>query len=398
MADDPNVQEQGAPPPRQSPFKTVTPAGGAAPRTVILRRPTLRRPGEAPTVPTAPSPVPPPPAAPSAVPPPPPPAAPSAEAAPPAVVPPPPAAVPPPPAGPASPIRPVSPLSPAGPASPIRPVSPLSPAGASQDAPKTVVLKPAIRPAAPSAPPQEGAKPLSQTAQVAQGIAISHDAAAKKMTSRISVSSATSSIPPIAPLQPGGADSVQTAKKMTSRITLESAFSTQPDIPSAQPKTIRLKRPSEVASPPAAKPSVPVSPAAPGPLPEGMTPIPPEGASQPAAEGEESPTRRKTIKVKRPGAAGGGGPKISLSRPDGVPDESDNLQSLSNFGAAPKAGSGPDKVNPIFIVAAVLAIVAGSLLVWTLAAQTYGPRGAAGDFAFPKGPNVSPPPGLTTFD
>lgn len=320
--DEQNTTNQDAMPPKQSPFKTVT-AGGApaaasgdAPKTIVLRRPTLRRPGDAPA---------------------------------------------------------------------------------------------AVTPAAPAAEPPKAApipaRPMPAAAPVAQGIAIPHEEAIKKMTSRISVSSATSPIPSatslIAPVD-GAAKpeaTVQAAKKMTSRITLESALGTQPDLASPQPKTIRLKRPSEAVAAPVA-PAVPPAPAS---TPEGMTPV---SAAAPAAEAdsaEDSPTRRKTIKVKRPGAPASG-PKISLANNgapsvDGVASASDNLQSLSGFSAVSGNAVGKaDKVNPFFIVAACLAIVAGSVLVWVLTSQTYGSRGAAGDYAFPKGPVIPPPPGLTVVD
>lgn len=345
MAEEPTNQEPGAMPPKQSPFTTVTPGGGAAaPKTIVLRRPTLRRPGEAPAVSVAPA------------------------------------------------------------------ASPLSPAGTA--------------PGTPS---------LSATSPVAQGIAISHAEAAKKMTSRITVSSATSPIPPVVPVTPSATAPVpvaapaanpapapaaapapalaaaspikpitpvvpEAAKKMTSRITLESAFGAQPEVSvPSQPKTIRLKRPSEVASPAPAPAQTAVSAA-----PAGMTSVASAAPAEAPVAADESLTRKKTIKVKRPGAGAAGGPKISLNRPEGgdgvgaAPGE--NLQSLSGFGAPVKAAAAPDKVNPFFIIAAIVAILAGSILVWALAAQTFGERGAAGDYAFPKGPMVPPPPGLSTID
>lgn len=301
MSDDMNAtgQEPGAMPPKQSPFKTVTAGGASAPKTIVLKRPTLRRPGEA-----APQP------------------------------------------------------------SPISSAAPIPP--------------PSITPS-PALQPVEGAKPLSQTAQVAQGIAISPTDAAKKMTSRISVSSATSPIPPISSLSAApGADSVlQNPKKMTSRISLESAFSTQPEIASSQPKTIRLKRPQEAAAP-------------------SVTPPPAEPEAAPSIGGGDSPTQKKTIRVKRPGG-GAGAPKISLNRPDGGMPPSDNLQSLTGFSQSQQKTGESDKVNPFFVITGIVAIIVGLVLCWALAAQTFGDCSAMGDFAFAKGPIVSPPPGLATY-
>ncbi len=328
MADEPITQETVSAPPKQSPFKTITPAAPAAapgaapeasaspitPHPPIIKRPTLRRPGEA---------------------------------------------------------------------------------------AKPVTLKPPLN----TQPPV--VQPLSQTANVAKGIEISHADAAKKVTSRISVSSATAPIPPIAmPTTTPIASAISPApapeapapaameKKMTSRISLESAFSAPSEMPASQPRTIKLKRPGAASAP--APASSPISPAAPSaPLPEGMTPIADAEGAAPA--GDENITRRKTIKVKRPGAASGG-PTISLTRPDGIATEDDNLQALSNFGAGPKPVVEEDKVNPIFVIAAAIAIIISGLLVWALASQTYGERGAAGDFAVPKGPHIAPPPWLHPID
>ena len=316
MAEEQTNDTPVAQPPKQSPFKTVAPAAGGTPPTIVIKRPTLRRPGEA---------------------------------------------------------------------------------------PKPVTLKPPLA-------GQPVVQPLSQTANVAKGIEISHADAAKKVTSRISVSSATSPMPPVAPppappaapspispIRPAApaatpiaaaAPAATTAspsmeKKVTSRITLESAFSAPSEMPASPAKTIKLKRPGAPSVPaPAAAPS-PISPAAPAPLPGGMTPISDiEGGAAPAPAPEENLTRRKTIKVKRPTVSAGPQLAPGAVRPDGIATEEDNLQSLSNFAALPKAVVEPDKVNPIFIVAAVASILLSSLLIWTLASQAFGD-------------NSTPPPWLS---
>lgn len=345
-------------PPKQSPFKTVTLAGPGASQTApaasadapTVQTATVPSAGEAPTMPTAPT---------------------AAAAAPRTVI-----------------MR--------------RPT--LRRPG---EAPKPVTLK----------PPVAGVpvvQPLSQTANIAKGIEISHADAAKKVTSRISVSSATAPIPPIvsaAPAVPEAMPLPQTAtpsappseKKITSRITLESAFSAPTEMPASpiQPKTIKLKRPGAPSIPTPAPAPSPISPAAPAPaapsLPPGMTPISDAGQdAAPAAD--ESITRRKTIKIKRPGTDIPSAPKLQLGNAEGVSAGDENLQSLSNFGVQFEQPAEPDKANPIFVVAAVLALLFASLLIWVLASQTYGERGAAGDFARPSGPNVAPPPWLKTFD
>ena len=115
---------------------------------------------------------------------------------------------------------------------------------------------------------------------------------------------------------------------------------------------------------------------------------------------DTSATRKKTIKVKRPGA--GGGPKISLNKSgegaDGAaPIGDDNLQQLSGFDTlAPVAA--PDKVNPVFIIAAVIAILMAIDLIWVLAAQLFGPSAAVADYATRQGPDVPNPPFAMTVD
>ncbi len=333
-----NIQNEGAIPPKQTPPAPA--AGGPIQRKpVIMRKPTLRKPGEAAATP----------------------------------------AVPPPPAVPAA--------------------------------------TPAPSPAAAASAPQ--------------GIAIPREQAAKKMTARISLASATGQIPSVAVPPPAddvktiklkpptatqsvssqesAAIAAQAAKSKTSRITLESALSAQPELPQAQsaaPKTIRLKRPTEMgggapAKPPLKPPTthiqLPQTPHQTGQIPPAAVATPPPEPEQESPD--NSPTRKKTIKVKRPGA--GGGPKISLNKGEGgeaapgVGD--DNLQQLSGFdNLTPLAA--PDKVNPIFIVAAVIALLVAINLIWVLAAQLFGPNAAVADYATPQGPDVPNPPFALTVD
>lgn len=333
-----NIQNEGAIPPKQTPPAPA--AGGPIQRKpVIMRKPTLRKPGEAAATP----------------------------------------AVPPPPAVPAA--------------------------------------TPAPSPAAAASAPQ--------------GIAIPREQAAKKMTARISLASATGQIPSVAVPPPtddvktiklkpptatqsvsqqeSAAIAAQAAKSKTSRISLESALSAQPELPSASgaaPKTIRLKRPTEMGNAPAKPTLKPPTTHIQLPQPPHQTgQIPPAAAATPPAAPEQeapdnSPTRKKTIKVKRPGA--GGGPKISLNKSGegaegAAPIGDDNLQQLSGFdNLAPIAA--PDKVNPVFIIAAVIAILMSIDLIWVLAAQLFGPNAAVADYATMQGPDVPNPPFAMTVD
>lgn len=323
--------------------------------------------------------------------------------------------------------------------------SPLTPPAAAPAAGSPIQRKPVLtrkpilrKPgeAAASVPPAAAAPsavPAAAPGTAPEGITIPREQAAKKMTARINLASATGQIPsvtlppqtddvktiklkPVAPpvMAEAAADSAavaaQAAKSKTSRISLESALSTQPELspasPSAAPKTIRLKRPSEMNAPAAAKPALKpptthvqipqpphqtgqVAAAAPAPV-----AAPPPATAQEAPD--NSPTRKKTIKVKRPGAGGGGGPKITLNKGEGgeAGDKGigdDNLQSLSSIDSFGPVAA-PDKVNPVFIIAAVVAILVAIDLLWVLAAQLFGPNAAVADFAQMQGPNVPNPP------
>ncbi len=300
---------------------------------------------------------------------------------------------------------------------------------------KPTLRKPGEAISAPAVPPPPAAQAVpapapSAPASAPQGIAIPREEAAKKMTARISLASATGQIPSVAippptddvktiKLKPptatqsvspqeSAAIAAQAAKSKTSRISLESALSTQPELPpapNAAPKTIRLKRPTEMGGAPAKPALKPPTTHIQIPQPPHQTgQIPPAAVATPPPEPEQetpdnSPTRKKTIKVKRPGA--GGGPKISLNKGEGgeaapgVGDE--NLHQLAGFDNLTPIAA-PDKANPIFIIAAVIAIIMSIDLIWVLAAQLFGPNAAVADYATPQGPDVPNPPFALTVD
>lgn len=358
--------------------------------------------------------------------------------------------------------------------SPLKPITPPAAGIGSAPAPqKTVILKrpPVLRKvgeaasaanvntaapisAAPATAPAQAAPKIAPVtpAPVATGIAISHEQAAKRMTSRINLASATAQIPAVnvtaedreaptvklrapspaarpavSPAQNGELPPVNPnapvmpSKSKTSRITMEAAFAAQPGLPpvSDAPKTIRLKRPTEMSGapkvptlkPPTTHVSIPPPPSRTAPIPaaaaptDNVAPAPvPAPAPAPAPAGNESddqaPTRRKTIKVKRPGANTGSGPKITLNKGEtGENGEGDtNLQSLSSYDTGSNAPAAPDTANPGFIVAAVLAIIITANLIWVLASQAFGPNSALGNFARPVGPNIPDPPGVTVVE
>ena len=224
-------------------------------------------------------------------------------------------------------------------------------------------------------------------------------------------------IPGSSPL-PGGpkpptASQIQAAKSKTSRISLEDALGTSEDMmASGAPKTIRLKRPSELSL--GATGPIPVAMAT---NPAAVSPVTSPQQSQtarlptqtlssgslPAADDDNSPTRRKTIKIKRPSAATG--IKVNVSQAEGREEgqagegtETD-MQSLSlPAGMKPIAAIGPDTVHWAFLAAAVAALIVTLGVVWILAAQTFGPNAALTGYTALKGPDIAPPPGLTVID
>jgi len=157
-------------------------------------------------------------------------------------------------------------------------------------------------------------------------------------------------------------------KRKTSRIPLEAALGeeTVADDEDSTPKTIRIKRPGgsgPTAKPVAARPvkAKPISPRAPSTA-EAASMA--EEASEP--EGEDSPTRKKTIVVKRPQS--GGAKKLSLSKPKGAAIPGTAAAAVVQP-AAVKTDE-PGVVSGIIAIAAVLVV---SALIYMFAAQVIGP-------------------------
>ena len=327
---------EGAAPPRQTPFKPVAAPAGAAPVTPIVRRPTLRRPGETPVaVPVAQPVIP----------------APEAVAAPQAGV----------------PITHAE----AAKRKTTRVDIPLTAnlTGTADETPefKTVKLRPTPPPQPGSAPLPEGPKPLSPS-------------------------------------------QVQAAKTKTSRISLDAALgANEPD--SGGPKTIRLKRPSELKTGSTGQISIPMVAARKTGL---IPPVPVPPAVQQSAtarlptqalptvavatsDEEASPTRRKTIKIKRPAAAAG--IKINVAQTEGGTEEApgEEMQALSLPAGMRPIGEAADSTHPAFLVAAVASLLLTLGLIWILAAQTFGPNAALTGYAALQGPDIAPPPGLVSI-
>lgn len=215
---------------------------------------------------------------------------------------------------------------------------------------------------------------------------------------------------------------VQAAKSKTSRISLEAALGAVADAPAAgaAPKTIRLKRPTDMPTGRITAPIAPISPASAGttahigglastataPIPN-VSPVVQVNqtarmptsklATQRLAEmisgDPKGQTQRKTIKVKRPSSA----LKVVRGGEEGATGEEggdEGLQTLLPLPAGMHPIAGPDTAHWTFVLVASLTIILSFGLLWVLAAQTFGPNAAVTGFARPYGIDLpSPIPG-----
>lgn len=187
------------------------------------------------------------------------------------------------------------------------------------------------------------------------------------------------------PLPPGpkplSGPQMQATKSKTSRISLEAAIGageTAPTGPLANPagapKTIRLKRPSEMPTlkvPSVRQPTV-----------GGLAGVPPGIQTQAVssktarvAEPEEAVTaggntfvpltQKRTIRVRRPGV-------VSTEAKAPVEDSQDESV-LTPLSPAESMGTDADSCNPLFIVAAAATIIVTGVLAFMFYQQVYGP-------------------------
>jgi hypothetical protein len=194
---------------------------------------------------------------------------------------------------------------------------------------------------------------IRQTVDLAQAVPDSSGAAPQ-------AAPAVAAPPPVPPAS---------GKSKTSRISLESVLGAQPGVSSQtaeitppegddEPRTIRIKRASER---PTVQKSAGAAPQQPAPQPTlGQTArleLPPETPPIALAEaGGQSPTRKKTIKVRRPGMEGEEeGAPAAVARPQPV--------------AQPTTTDVP---HWAFGVVASLTVLVFVVLIWVLMAQTFG--------------------------
>jgi hypothetical protein len=164
---------------------------------------------------------------------------------------------------------------------------------------------------------------------------------------------AAQTLPPVSP---------ESGKRKTSRISLESVLGSQAGVASQtaeisapetddEPRTIRIKRTAE-------RPATNVAVAAP--MSSGQTArleLPPDTpAVAPGGAGGPSPTRKKTIKMRRPGEEDGDreSAPVTVARPE------------------PVVQSSEDVPHATFGVLALVASLVMAVLVWILMAQAFG--------------------------
>lgn len=195
------------------------------------------------------------------------------------------------------------------------------------------------------------------------------------------------------PLPPGpkplSPPQMQATKSTTSRISLEAAIGAESPTPSSllaspdgAPKTIRLKRPSEMPTlkVPAVRPQTAggagglsgVRPNAPTPSHATRSKTAqitePEGTTNPDTAGTDSfvpLTQKRTIRVRRPSA--------SSAEARSTAEESQDESALTPLSPAESLGKVADTCNPMFIVAAAASIVVTGVLVFMFYQQLYGP-------------------------
>lgn len=182
-------------------------------------------------------------------------------------------------------------------------------------------------------------------------------------------------------------------KRKTSRISLDAVFSeTDKDdgeAPSDRPKTIRLKRPTEAATIKIARrptpPAAPTAEAAP-PSSEAKTVLSKTARIDdlPEAEEEITPTRRKTIRVKRPTSSQ---PVKSLSIKRTEEEGAEGLDFVPEEPPPP-----PDEPNFLFPLFAVAALLIICVTIYVLCSQTFGPNASLTQLSWwPSGPSLGWP-------
>lgn len=275
------------------------------------------------------------------------------------------------------------------------PVSPVSPASPGAPRPITVRLKPVTKPATPVMPP---VKPVIDESAALEQPAPEQAPVVEASTPTVVLKPIAPAAAPVAPVSPVAPKPVsplngvqaQAAKSKTSRITLDSAIGVSPSIPIAasnEPKTIRLKRPTDLAAPaPAAAIQTPSAKS--GTAPIRQTSRIPDAVVESAAAEAATVTQKKTLKIKRPG--------VSVD-PAGISEGGDSGSSdfagvqmtpLTDLTSLPEESQGSKIFTLIAVGAAAASLVLGFALMWCLLASGVGPAAGPNNTASVGGPEL----------
>ena len=269
------------------------------------------------------------------------------------------------------------------------------PVAAAPVPPQAVPVPPQATPVPPQAtpvPPQAApvplkakpitlqAKPISKSEtskiplDVASGITIVDDAPhtktikIKPVAAPATIKIGATVVPQAATAAPVSPEALKSAKSKTSKIDLDTVFPDGAAALDSGPKTIRLKRPS--VTKPVAKP---VAKAAPAVAADDASDLSKTSRLDVAAAAA-TPTRRKTIRVKRP-TTSGAAPALNVSR---------STSPAAGGGASPSMGA-PVPPEPVAVaeekcivsgIASIFALIVVFVLIWIFLAQLSGPDGS----------------------
>jgi len=183
--------------------------------------------------------------------------------------------------------------------------------------------------------------------------------------------------------KPSSPAQLQAAKSKTSRISLDSAIGVAPMAPMSadkgEPKTIRLKRPTGLGVPaptPSKTPTAPIR----------QTSRIPDAALPTEGGDSSSVTQKKTLKIKRPGAAKEEASTEAGAAPEAFP-EGVQLTPLSALDIeAPKEES--TVFTAVAMVAALAAVFVVAALTYCLVAQVFAPVADKNTVASFSGPDL----------
>ena len=222
----------------------------------------------------------------------------------------------------------------------------------------------------PSAPATVRLRPVSQ-----QGAAPTPSAPVMPVMTPMSPPTPGSHPLPDGPKAPSGAQ-VQASKSKTSRISLDSAIGVAPMTPmsgdKSEPKTIRLKRPADLAAPSPKVSTAPIRQTSR--IPDSVLPTVEAAAAEAATV-----TQKKTLKIRRPGAAEAAAAE-GEAFPEGV--QMTPIEAMEPLPQESKV------FTVIAVTAAAACVIASLLLTVCLGAHAVGPVANKNTTASISGPEL----------